>query len=186
MDLPSSPSSIITIPPSYHETAQRLGKMIAEAMTCRFALLHYDSSSKSMVEWCWPADSEGQKIPPSDLEDYCAEYNFKYPCCLCADSGRKGGYIETAVYSWWNETTKKTYWIARCASDTCGYQVKIDGFFQLTPSIAFQYPRRDTAQTLQKMYASRSKASNETPHQSLFRFFRRGAKATGRLVIAGS
>ncbi|KAG1896201.1 uncharacterized protein F5891DRAFT_983720 [Suillus fuscotomentosus] len=96
--------------PSYHETAQQLGKLIVQAMTYRFALLHYDSSSKTMVEWCWPANGEGQKIPPSNLEDCRAEYDFKYLCCLCADDGE---YVEAAVYSWWNETTKKTYWIAR-------------------------------------------------------------------------
>ncbi|KAG2752736.1 hypothetical protein P692DRAFT_20695335, partial [Suillus brevipes Sb2] len=122
MEPPSSPSSTITTPPSCHETAQRLGKLIAEAMTCRFALLHYDSSSKSMIEWCWPADGKGRKVPPSDLEDYRAKYDFRYPCCVCADSGRKAAYIEAAVYPWWNETANEIDWIARCASNTCGYQ----------------------------------------------------------------
>ncbi|KAG1754738.1 uncharacterized protein EDB91DRAFT_1076844 [Suillus paluster] len=56
-------------------------------MTCRLTLLHYDSVSKSMVEWCWPADGEGRKIPPSDLEKYCKEYDIRYPCCLCTDGG---------------------------------------------------------------------------------------------------
>ncbi|KAG2105836.1 uncharacterized protein F5147DRAFT_654078 [Suillus discolor] len=43
MEAPSSPSSIITAPPDYHESALRLTKLITEAMTCHFALLHYDS-----------------------------------------------------------------------------------------------------------------------------------------------
>ncbi|KAG1774200.1 hypothetical protein EV702DRAFT_1047982 [Suillus placidus] len=81
-------------------------------------------------------------IPPSDLEKGQKKYNFRYPCCLCADSGGSEAYVETAVYSWWNETTKKSHWTARCASDTCGYQVKIDTYFKPMPWVAFQYPRR--------------------------------------------
>jgi hypothetical protein len=53
METPSSPSSTITAPPDDHENIQRLAKLIVEAMTCRFAVLHYDSASKSMVAWCW-------------------------------------------------------------------------------------------------------------------------------------
>ncbi|KAG1869345.1 hypothetical protein DFJ58DRAFT_837653 [Suillus subalutaceus] len=61
MEAPSSPSSTITAPPDYHKTARRLAKLIAVAMTCRFALLHYDSASKSMIEWWWThSKSEGQ------------------------------------------------------------------------------------------------------------------------------
>ncbi|KAG2145923.1 hypothetical protein DEU56DRAFT_910211 [Suillus clintonianus] len=53
MEPPSSPSSTITAPPDCHETALMLAKLSAEAMICHFALLHYDSVSKSMIEWCW-------------------------------------------------------------------------------------------------------------------------------------
>ncbi|KAG2108983.1 uncharacterized protein F5147DRAFT_652560 [Suillus discolor] len=144
MEPPSSPSSTITTPPNCHEIAQRSGKLIAMAMTCRSALLHYDHASKSMVEWCWPADDEGKKIPPSDLEKSCEEYDFQYPCCLCADEGGKEAYVEAAVYPWWDTITKKTHWTARCASDTCGYRVKINTIhFQLFPLAAFRYPRRE-------------------------------------------
>ncbi|KAG1817879.1 hypothetical protein EV424DRAFT_1347774 [Suillus variegatus] len=125
MEPPSSPSSTITIPPDCREDAQRLAKMITEAMTCHLALLHYDRASKSMVEWCWPADGKGKKIPPCDLEN-----------------GGIGAFVETAVYSWWNETAEKSRRIARCTSDTCGYQVKIDTYFPIAPFAAFQYPRR--------------------------------------------
>ncbi|KAG2740829.1 hypothetical protein P692DRAFT_20752477 [Suillus brevipes Sb2] len=122
MEPPSSPSSTITAPPNDSENAMRLAKMIAEAMTCRFALLHYDSASKSMVEWCWPADHHGTKIPPSGLEKYRNKYEFRFPCCLCADSGGRETYVEAAVYSWWDKATQRTYWTARCASNMCGYQ----------------------------------------------------------------
>lgn len=53
MEPPSSPSSIITAPPDCSETARKLAKLTVEAKTCRLALLHYDSASESMVEWCW-------------------------------------------------------------------------------------------------------------------------------------
>ncbi|KAG1845196.1 hypothetical protein F4604DRAFT_1688813 [Suillus subluteus] len=151
MDPPSSPSSTITAAPDCCEDARRLAKMIVEAMTCHFALLHYDRASKSMVEWYWPADGEGKMIPPSDLEKGREKYDFRYPCWLCADSGGSEAYVETAVYSWWNEDAKKSHWnedakkshwTARCASDTCGYQVKIDTYFKTMPWVAFQYPRR--------------------------------------------
>ncbi|KAG1837176.1 hypothetical protein DFJ58DRAFT_734530 [Suillus subalutaceus] len=73
MGPPSSPSSTITSPPDYHETARRLAKLIAEAMTCPIALLHYDSASKSMTEWCWIVSTFGElpfawKPPPPPLE----------------------------------------------------------------------------------------------------------------------
>ncbi|KAG1779651.1 hypothetical protein EV702DRAFT_1043571 [Suillus placidus] len=143
MQPPSSPSSVITAPPSYHENAQRLAKLIAESKTCRFSLLHYDSSSKTMVDWCWPADGDGKKIPPSDLEKHRDEYDFRYPCCLCADGGGRGTYTEAAVYPWWNKTMRTTCWNTRCASDRCGYQVKMDMYFQLARLVAYQYPRRE-------------------------------------------
>ncbi|OJA16861.1 hypothetical protein AZE42_09972 [Rhizopogon vesiculosus] len=142
MEAPSSPSSIITAAPDYSETSQRLAKLIAEAMTCGFALLHYDSASKSMIEWCWPTDGDGKKILPSGLEKYHDEYNFRYPCCICADGGGRGAYVEAAVYPWWNKSTKKTDWTTRCASDRCGYQVKIDMYFQLSSLATTRYPRR--------------------------------------------
>ncbi|KAG1894274.1 uncharacterized protein F5891DRAFT_985162 [Suillus fuscotomentosus] len=94
MEAPSSPSSTITAPPDYHETAWRLAKLIAEAMTCHFALLHYDSTSKSMVEWWWPIDGDGKKILPFNLEIHRKEYELKYPCCLCANGSGRSAYIE--------------------------------------------------------------------------------------------
>ncbi|KAG2125336.1 hypothetical protein DEU56DRAFT_759366 [Suillus clintonianus] len=148
MEPPSSPSSTITAPPDYRENSRRLAKLIAEAMTCRYALLHYDSASKSMIEWYWPADSDGERIPPSHLEKYRNGHDFKYPCCLCADGGGRGAYMEAAVYSWRNEIAGKTDWIARCASDICGYRVRIDVYFQLSSLGTFQYPQRDPEQRI--------------------------------------
>ncbi|KAG1736912.1 uncharacterized protein EDB91DRAFT_1083257 [Suillus paluster] len=69
-------------------------------MTCRLALLHYDSVSKSMVEWCWPADGEGRKIRPSDLEKYRKEYDIRYPCCLCADGSGREHQIPPVQLEW--------------------------------------------------------------------------------------
>ncbi|KAG1873146.1 hypothetical protein F4604DRAFT_1681201 [Suillus subluteus] len=130
MEAPSSPSSTITAPPDYRETSQRLAKLIVEAMTCGFAFLHYDSTSRSMIEWCWPLDTDGEKIPPSGLERYRDKYEFRYPCCLCADERERGAYTEAAVYSWWDRSTNKVEWTARCTSDRCGYRA------------TFRYPPR--------------------------------------------
>jgi hypothetical protein len=44
---------------------------------------------------------------------HCNEYNFRFPCCLCADGGGRGVYVESAIYPWWNERTKKTDWTAQ-------------------------------------------------------------------------
>ncbi|KAG2055215.1 hypothetical protein BDR06DRAFT_971024 [Suillus hirtellus] len=132
MEPPSSPSSTITAPPNYHDVAQRLGRLIVEAMTSSSALLHYDNASQSMVEWCWPADSEGKKIPPSNFKKYRNEYEF---------SGGKVAYVEAAVYPWWNNTTKQTHWTARY--NIKHHLVKIDIYFNLVSSVAFRYPRRD-------------------------------------------
>ncbi|KAG0696651.1 hypothetical protein DFH29DRAFT_879218 [Suillus ampliporus] len=103
MELPSSPSSTITAPPNYHNAAQRLAKMIVEAMTSSSTLLHYDNTSELMAEWCWPADGEGKRILPSNFKKYCDEHEF---------SGRKVAYVEVAVYPWWNNTMKQTHWTA--------------------------------------------------------------------------
>jgi hypothetical protein len=139
MEAPSSPSSIITAPLDYHETALMFTEIATEAMTCQFALLHYDSISKSMIKWCWwdtirlsydfwmltylqkcrPGD-EGKKVPLSHFKKYHNEHNFWYPCCLCASSGRRQ-YTEVAVYLWRDKVTNKTSWNVRCTSDRCGY-----------------------------------------------------------------
>ncbi|KAG2129631.1 hypothetical protein DEU56DRAFT_915136 [Suillus clintonianus] len=143
MEAPSSPSSTITAPPDYKEISQRIGRLVAEAKTCNLTLLHYDGASKSMVDWFWPADGDGKKIPPFNLEIHRDEYNFRYPCCICADGGGRGEYVESAVYSWWDKDTDQTDWTARCASDRCGYKVKMDMYFRLPTVATFQYPRRE-------------------------------------------
>ncbi|KAG2741671.1 hypothetical protein P692DRAFT_20879848 [Suillus brevipes Sb2] len=125
MELPSSPSSTITAPPDCREVAQRLGRLVAEAMTASSALLHYDNASGSMIEWCWPADSAGKKIPLSDFEKYRDEYVFRYPCCLCADGGGKAALIGLPGVPLINAGTE------------------ISIYFKLASSVAFQYPRRD-------------------------------------------
>ncbi|KAG1844132.1 hypothetical protein C8R48DRAFT_678544 [Suillus tomentosus] len=192
MEPPSSPSSTITTPPNCHEIAQRSGKLIAMAMTCRSALLHYDRASKSMVEWCWPADDEGKKIPPSDLEKSCEEYDFQYPCCLCADEGGKEAYVEAAVYSWWDPITKKTHWTARCASDTCGYRAafRYPRREQRVPPVQFEWTNQEQTELLNRlassnsdgiaaMCTSRTKAGDEASY-----LLRRGAKATRAIITA--
>ncbi|KAG1894623.1 uncharacterized protein F5891DRAFT_984895 [Suillus fuscotomentosus] len=166
-------------------------------MTCHFALLHYDSVSKSMIEWYWPNNDKGKKVLLSNFEKYRKERQFRYPCCLCAEEGGRGAYMEAAVYSWRDKTTDKTYWNARCASDQCGYRGTC------------QYPRRDNVEEhkeprpidlewtyleqtelmkrleftvgdgitmLQALYASGNEADNEASHPSLFK---RSAKAKG-------
>ncbi|KAG2746625.1 hypothetical protein P692DRAFT_20738534 [Suillus brevipes Sb2] len=140
MQTPSSPSSIITAPPDCHETAVRLAKLIGEAMVCRFALLHYDSASKMMIEWYWPNDDEGKKVLLLNFEKYRNERDFRYPCCLCADGCGKEAYTEAAVYPWKDDATQETYWRARCASDKCGYRVRIDAYYRRTSIATFQYP----------------------------------------------
>ncbi|KAG1886554.1 hypothetical protein F4604DRAFT_1675451 [Suillus subluteus] len=142
MNPPSSPSSTITAPPDCHETSRRWAKLIVEAMTCRFTLLHYDGASRSMIEWCWPADGDGERVPPSSLEKYREGHKLRYPCCLCADGGGRKAYVEAALYSWWNEVDKNTNWIVRCTSDKCGYQVRIDIHFRVSSLATFQYPQR--------------------------------------------
>ncbi|KAG2128746.1 hypothetical protein DEU56DRAFT_915419 [Suillus clintonianus] len=143
MEVPSSPSSIITAPPDYRESARRLAKLVTEAMTCDFALLHYDKISRSMIEWCWPNDDEGKKVLPSNFKKYREEHDFLYPCCLCAEEGGRGAYTEAAVYSWRDKTTDNTCWKARCASDRCGYRVKIDAYYHRSSVGTCQYPRRE-------------------------------------------
>ncbi|KAG1901481.1 uncharacterized protein F5891DRAFT_979322 [Suillus fuscotomentosus] len=115
MEAPSSPSSTITAPPDCRKTAWRLAKLIVEATFCDFALLHYDSTSKPMVQWWWPIDGDGKKILPFNLEIHRKEYELKYPCCLCADGRGRTAYIECMVYLWRNKDTGQFNWTARSA-----------------------------------------------------------------------
>ncbi|KAG0698887.1 hypothetical protein DFH29DRAFT_877671 [Suillus ampliporus] len=138
MATPSSPSSAITAPLDYHETAVMFAKIATETMTCHSALLHYDSTLKSMTEWCWPDDDKGQKVPLLNFEKYRDEHKFRYLCCLCASSSKREAYTEAAVYLWRDKATNKTYWNARCAYD----RLKIDKYYDRSSLVTFNYPLR--------------------------------------------
>ncbi|KAG2029657.1 hypothetical protein BDR03DRAFT_987618 [Suillus americanus] len=178
MEPPSSPSSTITAPPDCHETAQMLAKLSAEAMICRFALLHYDRVLKSMVEWCWPSDNDGKKVPLSNFDEYREEHKFQYPCCLCASSSGKE-YIEVAVYSWREKATNKTYWYARCATDECTFNYPLRGEHEKPCPVELEWTWREQSELMAKlnsvMQASWCKVDDEAPYPELFR---RGTKAT--------
>ncbi|KAG2757848.1 hypothetical protein P692DRAFT_20711473 [Suillus brevipes Sb2] len=182
MEPPSSPCSTITAPPDCHETSRRLAKLIAEAMTCRFALLHYDSASGSMVEWCWPADGDGERVPLSSLEKYRDEHELRYPCCLCADGGGRKAYVEAAVYPWWNEVDKNTDWIVRCASDGCGYRVTIGIYFRISTAaslmddkenpvlpIKLEWTRREQTELLRRLDSSEGYGISARKFRVLFK-----------------
>ncbi|KAG1834611.1 hypothetical protein EV424DRAFT_1341397 [Suillus variegatus] len=165
MEPPSSPSSTITAPPDYGETPRRLAKLIVEAMTCTFALLHYDSTTKSMIEWYWPVDGDGKKIPPSNLEKYRNGHNFRYPCCICADGGGRGAYVEAAVYSWWDEIAGKIDWTARCVSDTCGYR----DTEQCILPIGLEWDRREQTELLRRLDSAHGDGISEKEFRILFK-----------------
>jgi hypothetical protein len=159
MQPPSSPSSVITAPLIDEENAWRLGKLIAESKLCRLSLLHYDSYSKSMVEWCWwdPTWIIRESLMMAPLQKTQAhQWRGQEGCTI-----RVREAPQWTVYPWWDKTTRTTYWNPRCASDTCRYHgqssswscpitrthinchpVKMDKYFQLAPWVTYQYPQR--------------------------------------------
>ena len=64
-----------------------------------------------------PIASSGERVPPSDFDDYRASRKFTAPSCHCAQSGPA---TESAIYvavegEFWGE------YVAGCAADRCGY-----------------------------------------------------------------
>ena len=80
------------------------------------SILHLDPVSKTLVGWAWyvgsanlrphirdsthlepfpflrPCYPDGRRVPPDELDDYCLEYYYHAPCCLCP-------YIEGSAIS---------------------------------------------------------------------------------------
>jgi len=102
-----------------------------------------------------PADQYGQRIHPSQFAVYCEEHIFRYPCCLCAMSGR---YIEASVF-WCAVGISRGEYAAECVTSTCGYMreyasctsstgglifilVNVEKFFGRACVPAVYYPQR--------------------------------------------
>ncbi|KAG2744377.1 hypothetical protein P692DRAFT_20744729 [Suillus brevipes Sb2] len=130
MEPPSSPSSTITALSHDEDEIQRIAKFITEALLSTSSLLHFDANSQTMIGWSWPADNDYNMIPLHQFDDYRKSRFLRYPCCLCADM-RQQNYVESIVYSWRDGINGASVWKARCAMDSCGYQVKIEKYFQL-------------------------------------------------------
>ena len=67
-----------------------------------------------------PITQTGERVPPSDFDGYRVNYDFRAPCCLCANDAVGGRYTESAVFLALDGKYTGEY-VAGCASDTCGY-----------------------------------------------------------------
>ncbi|KAG2741792.1 hypothetical protein P692DRAFT_20753758 [Suillus brevipes Sb2] len=146
MEPPSSPSSTITELSHDEDNIRRIAILTTQALISTSSLLHFDTKSQTMIDWSWPADDDYNMIPPNQFGNYRKRRHLKYPCCLCAYMTQQN-YVESIVYSWREETEGTLVWRARCAMDICGYQVKINKYFQLhTQSISLYRLRGDTTE----------------------------------------
>jgi len=105
-------------------------------------ILHYDSASRDLCAWFWwvfkpvpmfysyhwhhsrPVDGAGQRVTPSSLLDHRNAYQFRAPCCLCAQNCTTDDYIESAIYITGVGQYSGKY-VAGCAFNRCGYLSKL-------------------------------------------------------------
>lgn len=78
-----------------------------------------------LMTFCSRPVDGGQRIPPSDFEDYGATHIFKNPSCLCAATRAGFAYTESDVCLATDGPYAGEY-VARCATDGCGYFSKLD------------------------------------------------------------
>jgi hypothetical protein len=78
-----------------------------------------------IVDCSRPIDEMGRRVTPSTLSDHRITYQFKAPCCVCAENSPTADYIETAIYV----ATSGPYfgeYVAGCALNKCGYLSKLE------------------------------------------------------------
>lgn len=69
--------------------------------------------------------TQGMRVTPGDLVEYRRVHDFKNPCCFCASNGVGNFYVESAIHMAVEGQYAGEY-VARCASDSCGYLGKSD------------------------------------------------------------
>jgi len=68
-----------------------------------------------------PVDSQGQRVAPSDLEEYRQTHLFRGPGCLCPLSGDgTTAFVEAALHLATDGRLAGRY-VAICAKEACGY-----------------------------------------------------------------
>lgn len=71
-----------------------------------------------------PGDADGEggaRVPPSELDEYRRQHDFKYPSCLCAmESLDPDAYTEAVVFLVTTGRLAGEY-VAACATGKCKY-----------------------------------------------------------------
>lgn len=78
-----------------------------------------------------PVTEDGERVTPSDLEDYRITHKFKAPSCLCGCKANNASYTESAIYIDRDGPYPGEY-VAGCASDSCDYLSKLDSYLNMT------------------------------------------------------
>lgn len=81
----------------------------------------------------------GERVPPSELDEYCRHHDIRFPCCLCAmASGDPSMYTESSVFLVTSSQLSGEY-IASCSTGTCKYWGKsylcLDFVYLLTDNL---------------------------------------------------
>ncbi|KAH6891552.1 hypothetical protein BKA70DRAFT_1234145 [Coprinopsis sp. MPI-PUGE-AT-0042] len=135
---PQSPDSQ---PRSASASTRELSHFLRQIHSARFRtahspaqILHWDYVRDGLREWAWPSDSDnGERIPPSELENHCRTHFFTAPCCLCTFSLGETlveSRIGLVVVAPDGESSKVVgECVAQCASKQCGYFVPLERFY---------------------------------------------------------
>jgi len=109
------------------------------------AILHYDSVSRDLRTWFWPASVQENRVTPDAILDYRISHKLRCPSCLCAASDIDTAYTESAIYKSTHGTYSGEYLVA-CAAGRCGYLISLDRMFGKRGLILGQYPVRDAGE----------------------------------------
>ncbi|RXW16681.1 hypothetical protein EST38_g9171 [Candolleomyces aberdarensis] len=113
-------------------------------------ILHWVAQHNDLRMWPWPADAEGNRVPPDELPAYKLTHYFLGPCCFCAYLDDTVGYSEARIQllefvnTNRNDPNRRPFigeWVAECArEDSCGY---FERFFACKVLLTKKYRKRD-------------------------------------------
>ncbi|TEB31010.1 hypothetical protein FA13DRAFT_1791738 [Coprinellus micaceus] len=96
-------------------------------------ILQYDEKMANLRPWAWPSVS-GVPVRPDELDWHRYTHYFKAPCCLFLFEDGLSSFTETKIGLVQTVTQPETaqcigQYIAMCATQQCGYFVRLERYF---------------------------------------------------------
>ncbi|KAI0038237.1 hypothetical protein FA95DRAFT_1684707 [Auriscalpium vulgare] len=106
-------------------------------------ILEFVSSEERLVEWAWPVNEDGERVPPSELVAHRNTHCFKGPGCLCAAlDPDPNAFTEAAIFRVRTGRLSGN-WVAACAHGVCRYFYIIERIYPRQGILVKRYPRRE-------------------------------------------